>query len=118
MAALNYISIPSTGVAFESSLVAADVSLTDTFPADTGKVFAVANADASPHTVTIVAPVSSTVCGSFGSLDIEDKVITIPAGETQLFTLPLGYSETGLFTFAYDDVTDVTVGGFALSPNV
>lgn len=116
MATLAYTPIPSTGVALESSLVAADVA-GDTLPAGTNKVFAVANGDAGAHTVTIVAPVSSTSCGSYGQLAVEDKVITVPAGETQLFTLPLGYAESGLFTLTYDAVTSVTVGGFSLAVN-
>lgn len=118
MALLAYIAIPSTGIALESSLVAADAGLSDTFPADTSKFFVVANGDVSPHTVTITPPVSSTVCGNFGSVDLDPRVITVPAGESQLFTIPSGYADTQLFTLVYDDVTSVTVGGFALAPNL
>lgn len=118
MAALAYTAIPSTGIPLASSLVVADVSLTDTFPADTSKLFIVANGDVSPHTVTITPPVASTICGTFGSVDLEPRVITVPAGESQLFTIPSGYSDAQLFTLVYDDVTMVTIGGFSLAPNL
>lgn len=116
MATLAYTPIPSTGVALAASLSAADAA-GDTFPVDSNKLFVVTNSDTSAHTVTITAPVASTVCGSYGQLAVEDKVITVAAGETQMFTIPLGYGDANLFTLTYDAITDVTVGGFALSVN-
>lgn len=115
MADLAYIAVTPDGVN-DDTLAAADVA-GDTFPAATNKIFKVANGDASPHTVTIAAPVASTACGQYGQVDIADIAITIPAGESRIFTIPLGYGSGGLFTLTYDAVTSVTVGGFAISVN-
>ena len=79
-------------------------------------MFYAKNADASPHTITIAAPVALANCGGFGELAVEDIVITLPAttGE-QAFVIPIGYSSNGLFSLVYDDVTSVTIGAFSLS---
>lgn len=115
MATLAYIAVTPDGIN-DATLTAADV-LGDSFPADSGKFFKVANGDASPHTVTILAPSATTVCGNFGTVTLSDIVVTVPNGESRIFTIPTGYAADGKFTFAYDAVTSVTVGGFALSPN-
>lgn len=115
MADLEYTSVTPSGVN-DATLTAADAA-GDTFPSDTNKFFKVDNADASPHTVTVSVPVSDTVCGSYGKVSLSDIVISIPAGESRIFTLPLGYASGGKFTLTYDAVTSVTVGGFALSVN-
>lgn len=116
MAELSYIAVTPDGVDDEGLLTAADVA-GDTFPASTNKLFRVLNGDASPHTVTIAAPVSETSCGAYGQLAVSDIAITVPAGESRLFTIPLGYASGGLFALTYDAVTSVSVGGFAYSAN-
>lgn len=115
MADLAYISVTPDGVN-DATLAAADVA-GDTFPSDTNKFFKVANGDASPHTVTIAAPSATTVCGNFGTVNLEDIEVVIPNGESRIFTIPTGFASQGKFTLTYDAVTSVTVGGFALSPN-
>ena len=115
MADLTYTSVTPDGVN-DATLAAADAG-GDTFPSDTNKFFKVANGDASSHTVTVAAPVADTVCGSYGKVDLDDIVITIPAGESRIFVLPIGYTSGGKFNLTYDAVTSVTVGGFALSVN-
>lgn len=116
MALLAYNKITPDGLALAASMSGAD-ALGDTFPVDTNKVYIVTNDDAAPHTVTIAAPIASSVCGDFGSQPIEDIAVVVAAGETAMLTIPLGYGESGLFTLTYDAVTAVTVGGFALSVN-
>jgi hypothetical protein len=115
MADLTYTSVTPDGVN-DATLTAADAS-GDTFPSDTNKLFKVANGDTSSHTVTIAAPVTETVCGSYGKVDLDDIVISVPAGESRVFVLPTGYTSGGKFNLTYDDVTSVTIGGFALSVN-
>lgn len=115
MADLAYIPVTPSGVN-DATLTAADVA-GDTFPVDTSKVFKVANGDGSPHTVTIAAPSSTTVCGNYGKVSLEDIVISVPSGESRIFTIPLGFAQDGKFTLTYDAVTSVEVGGFALSVN-
>ena len=78
MADLAYTAVTPSGVN-DADLTAADVA-GDTFPADTNKFFKVDNADAAPHTVTVVAPTSETVCGNYGKVSLSDIVVSIPAG--------------------------------------
>lgn len=115
MAELQYIATTPSGVN-DATLTAADVA-GDSYPSDSNKFFKVANADASTHTVTIVAPTATAICGNLGKVTLEDIVISIPTLESRIFTLPTGYAVDGKFNFTYDAVTDVTIGGFALSPN-
>lgn len=116
MADLNYTPITPSGID-DATLTAADAA-GDSFPADNNKLFRVLNGDASPHTVTIGKPSNDTVCGNLGKIALSDIVITIPAGESRLFTLPTGYAGSdGKFTLTYDDVTSVTVGGFSIAVN-
>lgn len=115
MAALTVTPITKSGVDLTASLVAADVA-GDTVVSSSGLMFYGKNADTSPHTITISAPVSTADCGNYGSVDIDDIVITLPAntGE-QAFTVPLGYASSGVISLAYDAVTSVTIGVFSLA---
>lgn len=115
MAALTVTPITKSGVDLTASLVSADAS-GDTVVSSSGLMFYAKNADTSSHTITISAPVSSADCGNYGSVDIDDIVITLPAntGE-QSFTVPLGYASNGTISLTYDAVTSVTVGVFSLS---
>lgn len=115
MADLAYIPVTPTGVN-DATLTAASAG-GDTFPADTGKLFRVDNADGSTHTVTIAKPANDVVCGSYGKVALEDIVISIPTNESRVFTIPLGYAQDGKFTLTYDAVTSVTVGAFSLAVN-
>ena len=115
MALLTVTAITKAGLNQDGAGVAADVA-GDSINASSGIFIEVTNGDASPHTATVAKPTASTVCPPYGSLDIDDIVITIPAGETRSFTVPLGYSDSsGNFAWAYDDVTSVTVGVFSLA---
>lgn len=114
MAVLTVQSINKAGIDQLASLVAADAA-GDQVPTSTGLLMMVSNADASSHTVTITAPVPSANCGSYGTLPVEDIVHAVAAGEQVSFTIPSGYADQGSYTWAYDDVTSVTVGVFSLS---
>lgn len=115
MAELTPIAITKVGFDLSSQLVAADVAGDTVQSTKSGVFFAVENADAGAHTVTVTAPVASAVCGNYGAVDIDDIVVTVGAGETQVFTLPVGYAEDGEFSLAYDAVTSVSVGVFSLA---
>jgi len=116
MALLTYNPVTPDGLGLKAAMSGAD-AIGDTFPIDANKLFAVFNGDTGPHTVTIAAPVASTVCGNYGSLPVEDLVITVAADEVQLITIPLGYGANGVFTLTYDAVTGMTVGGYSLAVN-
>ncbi|PRX48683.1 hypothetical protein B0I33_104501 [Prauserella shujinwangii] len=84
---------------------------------DTGRVLLwVDNAGVAARTVTILTPV--TVDG----LELEDLVVTVPAGEQRLigplrpstFGRPVGSPDAGKAYVDYDDVTDVVRGVFGL----
>ena len=92
-----------------SAASAADV----TVPFAGGLMFAMENTDVGAHTFTITAPVSEQAT-KFGDLPVTDLVITVPASETHVFTVPSGYSQSGVLTWAYDDVTGVAIGVFTL----
>ncbi len=115
MAELQYIATTPTGVN-DAALSAADAA-GDSYPSDSNKFFKVANGDTATHTVTIAAPAATAICGNLGKVTLEDIVISVPTLESRVFTLPTGYAVDGKFNFTYDAVTDVTIGGFALSPN-
>lgn len=115
MADLTPIAITKAGFDLAGQLTAADAGGDSFDSTATGLFFAVENTDAGAHTVTIVAPVSNTICPGFGELPITDLVITVGAGETQVFTIPVGYSAQGKFNLTYDAVTNVAVGGFSIA---
>jgi hypothetical protein len=79
---------------------------------NSGKEFVhVINGGGSPCLVTIPTP--ATISG----LDIEDKVVTVPAGEDRmigtfepgLYNQPAGGTDAGELYVEYDQVTTVTV---------
>lgn len=84
---------------------------------DTGRVLLwVDNAGVAARTVTVQTPVQ------ISGLDLEQLVVTVPAGEQRLigplkpsvFGQPVGSPDAGRAYVDYDDVTDVVRGVFAL----
>ena len=114
MAELTIIPINQVGIDEQASLVAADVSLSDTVKASSGIKFTVDNADASTHTVTVTPPVSKASCSPYGTVAIEPIVHSILTNSQVSFTVPIGYSANGIITLEYDDVTSVKVGAFSV----
>lgn len=115
MAQLTVTSITQDGVDQNASAVAADVA-GDSVTASSGLFVEMTNGDASPHTLTVAKPKTTTACPPFGTLDIDDIVITVPAGETRSFTIPPGFSDgSGNFAWTYDAVTSVKIGVFSLA---
>lgn len=106
MATLSVQQIVRTGLS--PSLVAAD-SEGDEF-ANTGREFVhVKNGDASPHTVTIVTPVT------VDDLAVADRDVVVPAGEERMIgPLPTATYNTagGVVQMTYDAVASVTIGVF------
>ncbi|MCK5614631.1 hypothetical protein KAR91_72875 [Candidatus Pacearchaeota archaeon] len=108
-------SITQSGVDTTAALVAADAG-GDTIASASGLMFRGTNTDTSSHTITISAPTSTASCPPFGTVSISDLVITLPANTGDVsFTVPAGYTASGLFTMAYDAVTNVSIGVFSLA---
>lgn len=117
MSTLTVNSVSKAGVAnMAAALVAADVA-GDDVKSSNGLLIVMQNADASPHTLTIAAPVASANCGNYGSLDVDPIAFVVAAGEIGFLTIPNGYVDSDQnFAWTYDDVTSVTIGVFSLSP--
>lgn len=117
MAVLTVNAVSKAGVLDLSAvLVAADVA-GDSVGSSGGLLLVLTNGDGSPHTLTVAAPTPTTNCGNLGSLDVDDIVFVVAAGDTGFLTIPLGYVDaTGNFAWTYDAVTSVTIGVFSLSP--
>lgn len=117
MAELTVQAISKAGIPdLSSALVAADVA-GDSVRQSSGIFIAVSNADAAPHTLTVAAPTSTTNCGGYGALDVEDITLTVAAGDTGFVSIPPAYIDgNGDYSWTYDAVTSVTVGVFSISP--
>ena len=117
MALLTVQSVSKAGIADAiGALAAADVA-GDSIGSSAGILIVVDNADASPHTLTIAAPVASADCGNLGALDVDPITLVVAAGNTGFLTVPLGYGDaSNNFAWTYDAVTSVTVGVFSLAP--
>ncbi len=117
MAELTVLAIQKAGIADISAvLVAADVA-GDTVGSSSGIFIAMANGDASPHTLTVAAPTATTDCGNFGELDVEDITLVVAAGDTGFVSIPLAYIDgSGDFAWTYDAITSVTIGVFSIAP--
>ena len=115
MADLTPIAITKAGFDLPTQLVAADVAGDNFSSTSNGIFFVIENTDASPHNMTIVAPVANTKTSQFGNLPVTDLDIVVAAGETQAFTVPIGYQVTGKFLFTYDSITGIKVGGFSIA---
>ena len=116
MAILSVTPIQKSGLAdINAALVPADVA-GDSYDASSGTFVAVQNADAAPHTLTIIAPVTSAQCGNLGSLPVSDIEFTVAAGDLGVFAIPSGYADIGEYKWSYDDVTSLSVGVFSISP--
>ncbi|MFF2774856.1 hypothetical protein ACFVU3_08095 [Streptomyces sp. NPDC058052] len=106
MAALNPTLVPVDGGVPDLGAVAvAATALGDTAPCGPGRFLAVINADASPHTVTVVTP------GTVDGLAIEDLAVTVAASKTAIIPLPRRpfAGGTGRAAITYDAVTAVKV---------
>lgn len=115
MAVLTVNAITQAGIYQSAAAVAADVA-GDSVKAASGLFFQVFNANAGARVVTIAKPKAATECQPFGTLNIEDIVITIPASEDRSFTIPLGFANaSGDFAITYDAVDDTTVAVFSLA---
>ena len=115
MAALAFNAVDKSGVELSSLLVAAAAG-GDTFPTGNDGVIVVNNGDASPHTVTIAAPVATKNCPPYGNQSVANIAVVIPAGEQHIFTVPSGYGVSSLISLTYDAVTSVTIGGILANP--
>ena len=112
MADLTVQEIDETGFDLSGQLSAASAADV-TVPFAGGLMFALENTDVGAHTFTITKP-QATEETKFGALPVSDLVITVPASETHVFTVPSGYSASGVLTWAYDDVTGMAIGVFTL----
>ena len=115
MAELAFNAVDKSGVELSTLLVAAS-SGGDSFPTGNNGIIIINNADASSHTVTISAPVSTNKCPPYGNQAVADVAIVVPAGEQHIFTVPSGYGVNSLLLLTYDAVTSVTVGGIVATP--
>ncbi len=109
MAALVLHTVPVAGGASVTANLTAASAGGDTAPVGPGRVLAVRNADAAPHTVTIATP------GTVSGLAVADAVMPVAAGATSLIPLVAAMRGTdGRAHITYDAVTAVTVGVFEL----
>jgi hypothetical protein len=117
MAVLTVTPIQKAGIAdVIAGLTAADVA-GDSVQSSSGIFIAVNNGDASPHTLTIAAPVATTDCGAYGALAVADITLVVAAGDVGFVSVPLAYTDSGnSFSWTYDAVTAVTVGVFSIAP--
>lgn len=117
MATLTVQRVSKAGIADVAGALAAAAALGDEVDSASGLLVVMANGDASPHTLTVAAPVANTACGNFGSLPVADLTLVVAAGDIGFLTIPPGYRDSdGNYAWTYDDVTDVTVGVFSLAP--
>jgi len=117
MTLLTVTRVSKAGVAdVIGGLVAADVA-GDSVGSSSGITILMNNADASPHTLTVSAPVATTNCTGYGSLPVADITLVVAAGDLGAVTIPLNYIDgSGNFAWTYDAVTSVTVGVFSAAP--
>lgn len=116
MALLAVTSISKAGEADLDAILAAAAAGGDDVAASSGLLVVMKNADASPHTLTVAAPVASQDCGNLGSLDVDPIALVVAAADTGVVTIPLGYAVNGLFSWTYDAETSVTIGVVSLAP--
>ncbi|MCM1972329.1 hypothetical protein [Streptomyces sp. G1] len=111
MAALATNVVPLAGLQFDDKLGAA-AGGGDTAQTGDGVFLVVANGDSNPHTVTLATPDVID-----GDLAVDDREVTVPAGETWVVPLTNRYRNpsTGRAAISYDGVTSVTVGVFRVA---
>lgn len=117
MALLSVTPITKAGIPnFAGTLVAAEAA-GDSVNSSSGIFITMANGDASAHTLTVAAPVSSTNCGGYGALPVDDIPLVVAAGGLGVVAIPSNYIDgNGNFAWTYDDVTSVTVGVTSIAP--
>ncbi|MEV8151344.1 hypothetical protein [Streptomyces fradiae] len=105
MAALSVTQAPvDGGLPDLAGAAVAASALGDTAPVGPGRLLAVVNADAAPHTVTVATP------GTVSGLGVADAVMTVAAGDTGLLPLPRLFAQSdGRAALTYDDVTSLSV---------
>lgn len=103
MATLDVQVIPNGGLI--PTYAAAD-SAGDECPTGSGVVLHAQNGDTASTTVTMITP--QTVDGV---LDVEDRDVTVPAGDTTLIPVPDLYRDrdTGLASITYTSTTSLEV---------
>lgn len=117
MATLTVQRVSKAGIADLASALTAAAAAGDEVDSASGLLVVMANGDASPHTLTVAAPVATADCGSYGSLPVAALTLTVAAGDTGFLTIPAGYRDSdNNFAWTYDDETGVTVGVFSLAP--
>ncbi|WP_156722666.1 hypothetical protein [Streptomyces apocyni] len=110
MADLSLTTVPvDAGIADVAGQAAAADAGGDTAPVGPHRFLYVANADASPHTVTVATP------GTVKGLAVADASLVVAAGDHGILPLNNVYrGATGRAAITYDDVTSVTVAAFEL----
>lgn len=117
MAKLTVKAITKAGLADLSAELTAAAAAGDSADNASGIFLAVENTDASTHTVTVAAPVSSVVAGNLGSLDVDPLTLVVLAGDVGFLAIPTGYQNTdGDLAWTYDSETGVNVGVFSIAP--
>lgn len=109
MATLTYQQAAATGATV--TMAAASVGGDKVRPNSNGAVL-VRNADASPHTVTVVVPGNT----KYGQAD-PDVAVVVAAGAFKLIgPLPQDLADPtdGLVAFTYDGVTSVTIAAVSI----
>lgn len=109
MAALTTNAMPVTGLLDVNALLVPATSGGDDCQTGAGIFLAVKNADASPHTVTLVTP--RVILGVFAEAD---NPVVVAAGKTAYIPVIDEYRNpsTGRCAITYDAVTTVTVAVF------
>jgi hypothetical protein len=74
-----------------------------------GMFIAVNNGDASSHTLTVAAPVSTVGVQGYGDLPLSDITLVVAAGDIGVVRVPAKYQQNGFVNWTYDAVTSVTV---------
>lgn len=85
--------------------------------ANTGKEFLyVENTDASSHTVTVSAQLSSTTDKQYGKLSKSDVSVAVPAGEFRLIGpfAPSAFNSSGSASITYSAATGMKVAVLTL----
>jgi len=118
MAQLSVNLIDDAGVAIDANTVSAEAGGDSFLNRSNGRTFLlVENTDASSHDVTLTAQQTEVQKDGFGTLDIGDVVVSVPAGESRLIAVPPGSfnDSEGLVQASYSDQTGMNVGAFRVA---
>lgn len=116
MAELQVQRVNKAGVAdIDAGLVAASAG-GDSVGSSSNLMLVFKNVNAASRTITIAAPVATKDCGNLGELTVDPITLTVAQDNVALLAVPAGYADQQLFSWTYDDETDVTVGVFVANP--